>query len=149
VLQALAARDVPFRIAICGAGRPELPKVLASRTIHLGRVEDRQEYWALLGRCHIVVSTAVHEFFGVSVLEAVHAGARPVVPDRLAYRETLPAEYRHATEEELLARLERLCRGWATGEIALRRDRAELVNRYRSESVVPIYAAALTELAAR
>ena len=37
----------------------------------------------------MVVSTAVHEFFGIGVIEATSAGAVPLLPDRLAYPELL------------------------------------------------------------
>ena len=43
----------------------------------------------------VVVSTANHEFYGMAVLEAVRAGCRPLVPDRLAYRELFAPEFRY------------------------------------------------------
>ncbi len=145
-LLALQGRGVRFRLAVCGAGEAELPAELAERAIHIGRLKDRKAYWELLGRSHVVVSTAVHEFFGISVLEAVHAGARPLAPDRLAYRETLPAEYRYGVQEELVDELERLCVGWRGGQLDLRQDRCHLVDGYRCERVAPLYAAALEGL---
>ncbi len=54
-----------------------------------GYVEDHAAYRRLLAGADVVVSTAIHEFFGIAVVEAVAAGAFPVVPPRLAYRETL------------------------------------------------------------
>jgi hypothetical protein len=39
-----------------------------------------------------VLSTAVHEFFGVSVVEAIYCGAAPVLPNRLSYPELIPPE---------------------------------------------------------
>jgi len=40
------------------------------------------------------VSTAQHEFFGLAVVEAIAAGAFPVLPNRLVYPERIPEEYR-------------------------------------------------------
>ena len=44
----------------------------------------------------MVVSAARNENFGIAVVEAVAAGAWPVVPDALAYPEVIPAEYHTA-----------------------------------------------------
>ena len=61
--------------------------------MHCGYVESRTEYARLLTRGDIVVSTAKHEFFGMSVLEAVRAGCRPVLPDRLSFPELFPTRF--------------------------------------------------------
>ncbi len=37
----------------------------------------------------VFVSTATHEFFGLSAAEAIAAGAYPLLPDRLSYPEVL------------------------------------------------------------
>jgi glycosyltransferase involved in cell wall biosynthesis len=52
-----------------------------------GYQADRDSYNTLLAQSHCVISTALHDFQGLSVLEAVAAGAMPVVPRRLAYPE--------------------------------------------------------------
>ena len=41
----------------------------------------------------MVVSAASQEYFGISVVEAVAAGAVPVLPDRLSYPEVVPAAW--------------------------------------------------------
>jgi len=71
-------------------------KTLAQHILHFGYIPARKKYIRLLSQADVVVSTAVHEFFGMAVLEAVRCGCRPLVPDRLAYRELFPARYRYA-----------------------------------------------------
>ena len=56
---------------------------------------SREEYRNYLSQASIVVSTAIHEFQGLSVLEAISAGAVPVVPDDLCYREQYAEQYRY------------------------------------------------------
>ena len=97
------AEEFPFQLIVLGQhfrDRPEIfsraETVLADRLLHFGYAESREKYARLLGRGDYIVSTARHEFFGISVLEGVRAGCRPVVPDRLSYKELFPEEYRYA-----------------------------------------------------
>ena len=92
----LDARGIDFRVSILGESFTEIPECfhrarekLASRIDHLGYAKTRREYWQILSDCDVVVSTARHEFFGIAILEAVSAGCFPLVPDDLAYPETL------------------------------------------------------------
>jgi len=62
------------------------------RIIHSGYAHDRAEYFRLLRQGDIVISTAVQENFGLSMLQAIDAGCWPLAPNRLAYPEVLPAE---------------------------------------------------------
>ena len=113
--------------------------------MHWGHLESRDAYEDLLRRADIVVSTARQEFFGVSVLEAIHFGARPLVPDRLAYRETVPDAYRYRDEADLVARLTALCRGAEP----LRADRREITRPFLAENVLPRFEALFMELTSR
>jgi glycosyltransferase involved in cell wall biosynthesis len=56
----------------------------------------RARYESWVARSAIVASTAIHEFQGLSVLEAVSAGAIPAVPDALCYPEQYAQQYRYA-----------------------------------------------------
>lgn len=55
----------------------------------------KDEYYDLLGRAKCAVSFATHENFGIAMVEAAMLGVYPVVPDALAYRETMPAGQRY------------------------------------------------------
>jgi glycosyltransferase involved in cell wall biosynthesis len=98
-LEALKDQGVAFRLAVAvsGAAMPSegfvrAKAALADRVVHWGRLEDRAEYAALLWAGDVVASTAVHEFFGMAVFEAIYCGCRPVLPRRLSYPELIPAE---------------------------------------------------------
>jgi glycosyltransferase involved in cell wall biosynthesis len=79
-----------------------------------GFLPSRAEYVAQLGSCDLVVSTALHEFFGISVIEAMSAGATPLLPNRLSYPELvgeeLSEEVLYEDEEQLVRRLVDLAR---------------------------------------
>ncbi len=103
VLFELAQEKIEFKLIVLGQSFQQKPPIfekaeaqLSDQIIHFGFVENRNEYLQLLCQGDIVVSTAVHEFFGLSVLEAVRAGCTPLVPDRLAYRELFPTKYRYS-----------------------------------------------------
>lgn len=62
-----------------------------------GYVNDGDDYRQLLAASHIAISTALHDFQGLSVLEAVAAGCRPLVPARQAYPEWFSDDYCYAS----------------------------------------------------
>ena len=67
-------------------------KEFANHIDRWGYQQERSDYEAALSEADVFVSTADHEFFGFSVLEAAAAGAFPLVPEKLAYPETLGLE---------------------------------------------------------
>lgn len=101
-IERLVAAGAEFDVALAGDrpehDRPELRRlrsVLGDRLVHDGHAAT-DEYRRLLRRADIVVSTAQHEFFGVAITEAVHAGAFPVLPNRLVYPERIPPHLHRA-----------------------------------------------------
>lgn len=70
------------------------------RLLHTGFCEE-EEYRTLLQSADIVLSTSLHDFQGLAVLEAAAAGCTPCVPDRLAYREFIDARFRYDSSDEL------------------------------------------------
>ena len=86
-----------FRLVLAGQTFAEQPPAFeagfrryAERVLHYGYAESFDDYAALLWRSDVVVSTSVHEFFGISMLEAIHCGCHPLLPNRLTYPELIP-----------------------------------------------------------
>ena len=113
-LLALDRRQVPFKLVLMGQSFRHQPAAFATveqrlrhRLLHFGTVTSRAEYVHWLKRADLVASTARHEFFGIAVLEAVRAGCRPLLPNRLAYPELFPEEflYQEGCFEKELERL--------------------------------------------
>lgn len=154
-LDELVRRDVPFRVALAGERYRRAPEVfvraqrrLAARIVHDAWCPSRAAYEDVLQRAHVAVSTANHEFFGMSMLEATRAGARPVVPRRLAYPELFPAEFLYDDQEGLVAALERHARAFVAGHDDLRADRSALTERFDISCLGPEYHALLRDLVA-
>lgn len=94
-MRTLASQGLGFRLAVVGSDDHHDParaqRMLASlgdRVVHRGWMEPIA-YRDLLCRADIVVASARQENFGISVVEAVAAGCVPVVPDALAYPESI------------------------------------------------------------
>lgn len=67
---------------------------------HWGFVERQEDYRHLLAGSHVALSTALHDFQGLSVLEAVAAGCRPLAPAREAYPEWFAPDYLYQSEPD-------------------------------------------------
>lgn len=60
---------------------------------HWGYIESLSEYRKLLANTDVVISTAIHDFQGLAVLEAVAAGCVPLLPRRLCYEEWFNGDF--------------------------------------------------------
>lgn len=101
----LADQGVGFRLALLGKRPRQTPPALrrireqlAERIVVDARLPV-ERYRAVLGRAGIAVSTAIHEFQGLGMLEAASAGALPLVPDGLCYVEQYPDPCRYPAGE--------------------------------------------------
>jgi len=150
----LADAGVPFEFALAGENQrvdpQEFDRVqqdLGERVVHVGHL-PRDEYLALLLRSDIVVSAAHHEFFGISVVEAIAAGAVPVLPDRLSYPEVVPAQWHTGSlypDGELRLRLEQVLQNLDAARVNIAGLR-ESMRQYDWSVVAPRYDRAADEL---
>ena len=93
----LKERGIRFRAILCGEVAGEPPPAFERAGRHLGDVllhhgyfARRDDYLRALAGADVVVSTSRHEFFGVSVVEAIYMGCLPLVPHALSYPEVVP-----------------------------------------------------------
>ena len=99
-LGGLVDAEVDFGVVICGESFDgaypafkEIRTLLGGRLRHLGFFENKEEYYSAVASSSIVVSTAAHEFFGISIVEALYLGCIPVLPRDLSYPEILPEKF--------------------------------------------------------
>ena len=107
-LDILNQNGIEFRLDVVGEQFRDTPKVFdyarekfADQIDRWGYRETREDYEQTLLDADVVVSTANHEFFGISMVEAIAAGAFPLLPDRLAYPEILDKASDHEVDRFL------------------------------------------------
>ncbi|WP_279245823.1 tRNA-queuosine alpha-mannosyltransferase domain-containing protein [Candidatus Litorirhabdus singularis] len=117
IAQTLVQRNVSFVLHVVGQQFRQCPAEFEALRALLeqndargqwGFIEQRSDYVRLLQSSQIVLSTALHDFQGISMLEACAAGCTPVAPARVVYPEWIPAELLYRDNEaavELLADL--------------------------------------------
>jgi glycosyltransferase involved in cell wall biosynthesis len=113
---------------------------LPDHIVHFGFAEDVADYARLLWQADVVVSTALHEFFGAAVVEACACNCFPILPRRLSYPELIPPEHHEACLYDdfdgLLARLRHLiahieiARSFSLGEYLAHFDWRRMAARY-------------------
>ncbi len=162
-LKILKQRRIKFRLGVIGQQFAETPPVFAwakdyfaEEIARWGFQPTREEYIAALLEADVFVSTARHEFFGISVVEAIAAGAYPLLPRRLSYPEIIGDEepastgefFYDSSVEELANRLidlaERRTRDdlWGNYPQCL----AKIAARFLWRNVLPHYDDALEQL---
>ena len=106
-LRVARERGYAFRLALLGESPGREPSVFAaartefaSQLVHYGYLESRDAYRAWLDAADIIVSTAIQENFGISVVEAIAHGALPLLPNRLSYPEIIPSEHHSCLYED-------------------------------------------------
>jgi glycosyltransferase involved in cell wall biosynthesis len=119
IIKALMAEGSSMDLILAGPTgsaehfRQELAAAYPERTLLAGAIHDREEYLDRVKEADLILVTSDQDFFGISVVEAMHLGVVPILPDRLAYPEHLPQSLR----EKLLYRNEEEARRVTSGLI--------------------------------
>jgi glycosyltransferase involved in cell wall biosynthesis len=150
-LEVVAAHGADFQLIVAGEHvDPNAPEFITARErwsgriVHWGYAADPLAYSRLLHQADLVVSTAIQEFFGIGIVEALYCGCIPILPRRLTYPELLPTEHHAAclydSFEELVGRLHTTLRSCAD---LGRRDWRAIAAPYDWSRLGPQYDAAL------
>lgn len=153
----LRDRGLDFRVVICGEsfGRSHPAFDLASvelkeKLVHLGFFPSAEAYREAVAGCDIVVSTARHEFFGVSVVEAAFLGCLPVLPNALSYPEIIPPHLHPLfLYEERSDFPEFLARFLAEPPLAFADDVREAMGRFHWRRLAPVLDARIEQISRR
>lgn len=146
VLQELNKRQVEFKISILGQSSQSIPDCFATLKDDLGPklvnfgFLSKDEYFKTLLNADVVISTAGHEFYGVSMLEATFCGCVPIAPCRLVYPEIYPKENLYNTSNQLL----KILYNWARNRHLFKADRERFFmqfdfKQYSAKELVPQY----------
>ncbi len=137
----LDREGIDFNLVILGESFKDHPAIfdkaiekLAHRVLHSGYARSRRDYARWLKQGSLVVSTAKHEFFGISIIEAVRAGCRPLLPKRLSYPELFPDKFLYDEGNFLIRLKEELVKKRLSADQSIK-----LTKRFSWESLAPAY----------
>lgn len=142
----LFEQGIEFELSVLGESYKKQPAIFAEakrklekQIVHWGYAESFADYAKWLWRADILPVTSLHDFFGISVVEAIYCNCYPLLPKRLAYPEHLPESchkaFFYAGQEELTSRLTQLCRK----EDRPHQPLSSLVAHYDWEQMAPAY----------
>ena len=151
----LSKNGVEFKLAVCGEAFGKRPSIfteaeerLNGQIIHFG-FADRDQYEQLLWQSDIVVSTAKHEFFGISILEAIGCETIPLLPNRLSYPELLPTsthkQILYDNDEAIYTKLKKVVTNLDTFQ-SLQKTVSQSVKTFDWQKIGPKYDSLFTSL---
>lgn len=97
-LKKLKAANYSFKLHVLGQsfrnepGCFELAKVIFKDEIVSWGFQEKMQYHKILATADIIISTALHDFQGISLLEGIASGCLAIAPDRVVYPEYIEKE---------------------------------------------------------
>ena len=98
VLNSLQNNRVSFDLILLGEKKEasknfylkKIKSLFSKNIIFSKDISNRTEYLSILAKGDVCISTSRHEFFGISILEAICLGCVPILPNSLSYPELVP-----------------------------------------------------------
>lgn len=97
----LKKEGFPFKVAIIGEQYKNAPEIFAKaqsilkeEIVQFGKANTFLDYARWLWQADILPVSNFQDFFGQSVVEAIYCNCFPILPDRLAYPEHIPAAFK-------------------------------------------------------
>jgi glycosyltransferase involved in cell wall biosynthesis len=159
IANALLCSGVNFVLHVVGRQfREQAPEFAALHALlrganaigYWGFIEDSEEYMYLLHQCDVALSTALHDFQGLALMQACAAGCSPLAPSRLVYPEWLGEDFLYPGYDDVVreaagavARIARLAEMKSRGETLPLAD----VSRFGVPELIPRYRRVLREVA--
>ncbi|WP_261843999.1 tRNA-queuosine alpha-mannosyltransferase domain-containing protein [Aliamphritea ceti] len=108
ILQQFETQDIDYRLCLLGQKFRHSPnefnlitEQFKHRLVQFGYAESRDEYLQWLRGADIFLSTAIHEFQGLSVSEAVTCGCLPLLPAREVYPVLFDETYLYSCSDDI------------------------------------------------
>lgn len=149
ILMRLQEHGVDFRLIVLGERYDRTPEIfkiaeeaLKDKILHMGYVDSKAEYAHWLYHADILPVTSKHDFFGISVVEAMACDVKPLLPNSLAYPEHIPEAYKasffYTNATDLEKKLQRrifdvkVLRGQKVAHFVQQYDTTEVIKKYDS-----------------
>ena len=118
-LKSMKELEFDFRLVVLGEQFESWPacfddarEYFCNEILHWGYLDSFEDYATWLWAADILPVTSKHDFFGLSVLEAIYCGCYPLLPRKLSYPELYDVEaypeYFYKDNDELLSKLQNL-----------------------------------------
>ncbi len=148
-LIALKKDNVQFKLVLLGEQTKRQKKLyneylepLKSNIIFSGYCSDL-EYKHYLSIADILPVTSIHDFFGISIAEAIYMGVVPILPKRLSYIELYNPdnnpEIFYENEIDLYQKLKSLCLDFQNDKHEYKHDYGYLVKKYDWSNIIDEY----------
>jgi len=141
----LKEEGLDFKLNVIGQKYKRYPEIfdvaakeLSEEILHFGYVKSNDDYLDILAESTVLPVSSNHDFFGISVIEAMAAGCVPLFPRRLVYPDHLDVEKYsdlfYDTEREFKTKLSLILSG-NHSDVSVARE----MLKYDIDTLKPVY----------